>query len=258
MNPLLDQLGEQQTARFFLVLARVGPLFLLAPLFSARQVPGRVRGIIAVALALGLTPVVADGQRIELGAFPLAELIAKEILVGLAFAFAVGSVITAVSIAGSLLDLLGGFSLGGTLDPVTGNQSALLAQMYTLIGTLVFVAIGGDALVLLGFARTYDFVPLLEYPALDTLTAGAQAAFVSLFVGALELAAPVILALIVTDAAFGLMTRVVPQLQVFTVGAPAKIGVCLFFAATSLTFAAGWMSDELERSVSNALRSLKD
>ncbi len=80
---LLAQFGEQQVAAFFLVLARVGPLFLLAPLFSSRSIPGRVRGIAAVAIAFGLSPIVRAGGEIPLDALGFAGLLLKEVLVGL-------------------------------------------------------------------------------------------------------------------------------------------------------------------------------
>lgn len=257
MSSLLRQLGEQQVAAFMLVLARVSPLFLLAPLFSARQVPGRVRGIVAVALAVGLAPVAARGRRLPLDVLGLGGLVGKEILVGLAFAFAVGVVLTAVAIAGAFLDILSGFSYGSLVDPMTGNQSAIISQAYGLIGLMVFIAIGGDALVLRGLARTYDLVPLTDMPSLATLTAGAEVAFAGIFTAALELAAPVVLALIITDVAFGLMTRTVPALNVFAVGAPAKVAVCLLLMGASLTFLGGWMGGEVEASVSDALRSMR-
>ena len=70
-------------------------------------------------------------------------------------------------------------------------------------------------------------------------------------------AAPVMLAVIITDAAFGAVARVVPQLNVFAVGFPAKVTVGLLIIGVSLPFAAGWISDQLQDSVSAALQSLR-
>jgi flagellar biosynthesis protein FliR len=81
--------------------------------------------------------------------------------------------------------------------------------------------------------------------------------FSGVFTAALELAAPVLLALVITDVAFGLMTRAVPALNVFAVGAPAKIAVTLLLVSASLTFAGGWMEGEVERSVGDALRMMR-
>ena len=83
------------------------------------------------------------------------------------------------------------------------------------------------------------------------------AAFVGIFVAAIQVAGPVMLALILTDAAFGMVSRVVPQLNVFAVGFAAKIVVGLLVLGVTLPFVAGWLTDELQRSVADALRTLK-
>ena len=70
-------------------------------------------------------------------------------------------------------------------------------------------------------------------------------------------AAPVLLAVVLTDAAFGVVSKVVPQLNVFAVGFPAKVTVGLVVIGASLPFVAGWLDDELQRSVASALHALK-
>jgi flagellar biosynthetic protein FliR len=256
-SELIAQFGEQHVVAFFLVLARVSPLFLLAPLFSSKMVPGRVRGIIAVALALGLSPVVARGHVLPTGPAELGGLLAKELLIGAGFAFALGALFAALSVAGTFLDTLIGFSYGGLVDPITGTQSAVLSTAYGLVGVLVFIAIGGDAWVIQGMAQTYDLVGLAQYPSLPRLVNGAGEAFVGIFASAIQVAGPVFLALILTDAAFGVVSRVVPQLNVFQVGFPAKILVGLLLIGATLPFVAGWLSQELERDVAAALATLK-
>jgi flagellar biosynthetic protein FliR len=257
MDELLRHFGEHEVVGFFAVLARVGPLFVLAPLFSSRLVPGRVRGIVAVALAVGLSPVVGRGMHLDGQPFPLAGLLGKELLVGLAFAFAVGALFAAVSVAGSFIDTAIGFSYGSLVDPVNGTQATVLSQAYSLIGLLVFIAIGGDGWVVKGVARTYDLVPLDRQPQLGSLTAGVEHAFVSIFTSAVQVAGPVLLALMLTDAAFGLISRVVPQLNVFAVGFPAKVAVGLLLIGVSMPFVAGWLADGVQGSVSDALRTLR-
>ena len=142
MQPLIQQFGEQQVAAFFLVLARVSPLFLLAPLFSSQLLPMRVRGIVAVALAIGLSPIVVRSAPLDLDAMGFGELVAKELLVGLAFAFVLGALFAAISVAGTFLDTLMGFSYGAILDPVTGTQSAVISELCGLLGVLIVIAIG--------------------------------------------------------------------------------------------------------------------
>jgi flagellar biosynthetic protein FliR len=257
MNQLLVQVGPQRIAAFFLVLARVSPLFAIAPLFSSKLLPMRVRAIVAVGLAIGLSPVVAKGHELDLGAFNLAALIGKELLIGLAFAYALAALFAAVTVAGSLLDTLVGFSFGSLVDPVSGNQSSVLAQLYSMVAVLVFIAIGGDSWVIQGLARTYDVVSLTDYPALGPLVAGANTIFVKVFSSALQVAAPVLLAILITDAGFGMVSRVVPQLNVFQVAFPTKVLVALLLIGVSLPFVGGWLANELQTDVGVALHSIR-
>jgi flagellar biosynthetic protein FliR len=74
---------------------------------------------------------------------------------------------------------------------------------------------------------------------------------------AIEVAGPVMLALILTDAAFGVVSRVVPQLNVFAVGFPAKIVVGLLLIGATLPFVAGWISGELQQDVGAALNAIR-
>jgi flagellar biosynthetic protein FliR len=255
-NELLARFSEEQVAAFFLVLARISPLFIFAPLFSSKMVPGRVRSIIAVGLAVGLMPVVKHGA-IDLDPLAYGGQIVKEIVVGLAFAYALAAMFAALQVAGSLLDTMIGFSFGALVDPVTGTQSTVLAQLYSLFGVAILIAIGGDAWIIKGFSRTYDAVPMLDTPAIGSLVEGAQVAFSGIFVSALMIGAPVLIALIITDAAFGVVSRVVPQMNVFAVGFPAKLIVGLVLLGASLPFVSGFVADQLQMSVSQALHALK-
>ena len=112
MNRAIQELGEQHGAGFMLTLARIGPLFVLAPLFSSRMIPTRARVIAALALAIGLSPLAMRGQVLPTELLPFAGLMMKEILVGLAFAYTIAALIAAVSTAGSFLDTQIGFSFG--------------------------------------------------------------------------------------------------------------------------------------------------
>ena len=254
-NQLLVHFSEQQVAAFFLVLARVSPLFILAPLFSSKMVNARVRGIVAVALTVGLMPVVKHGE-IDLDVLGYAGLLVKEVIVGLAFAYALHAMFAALQVAGTLLDTLIGFSFGAMVDPITGNQGTVLSQTYALMGVMVFIAINGDAMLIAGFAKTFELVPLLDAPALNAALDGAIKAFAGIFAAAIQICAPVLLALLLTDIAFGLVTKVVPQLNVCSMGLPTKVIVGLVVMGASLPFVAGYVSDELQTSVETALSSL--
>jgi flagellar biosynthetic protein FliR len=248
--------GGQPVTGFFLVLARIGPLFVLAPLFSSKMIPSTVKGIVAVGFAIGLTGIAMHGQHIPGDPLEVAGLLVVNLLVGLLLAFAVACMFAAIQTAGGLADILSGFSFGATVDPINGNQGGTFSELYGLVGLMLFIAIGGDAWILRGLARTFTLVPLTKGPQLGSLVAGAETAFTSIFTAALEVAAPVILALLITDVAFGLVSRVVPQMNVFSIAFPLKVGVTLLVVSASLPFLGGWMSNQLYTSVATALHAL--
>jgi flagellar biosynthetic protein FliR len=257
---LLAHFSEEQTAGFILVLARISPLFILAPMFSSKMIPARAKGIVAVALTIGIYPTASHAggaHDIPLDVLPLGGLVLKELFVGLAFAFSLACLFAAIQVAGSILDTLIGFSFGAIVDPVTGTNGAVLNQVYGLIGVMIFIVINGDAWVIQGLAKSYEAIPLVDAPDMSTLVEGAQVVFSGIFAAAIEVCAPVMLATLLTDVAFGLVSRVVPQLNVFGVGFPAKVTVGLVMVGATLPFMAGWLGDELQSSVASALHTLQ-
>ncbi len=254
---LLAALGVRNVVGFFLVLARISPLFVIAPLFNSRQIPARARTCVALAFALGLYPLAVAGQELPTEVAAIVALIVKELLVGLAFALCVAILFAAIEAAGALLDFVVGFSFGGALDPITGNNSAVLGRVYSLVAVAIFLAVNGDAWLIQGLARTFDLVPLASTPDFASIGEGVAAVFSTIFTAALEVAAPVLIACVLTDVAFGLVSRVVPQMNVFAVGFPVKVLVALFVVAASLPFVGGWIGDELQTSVGQALSTLR-
>src|SRR5271170_7053505 len=160
LTQLIDAVTGDRILAFFLVLARLAPLFVLAPVFSAKQIPPVVKGTIGVALAIGLTGIAAQGQQMPTDVVSIVGLIAVQLLVGLAFAFAVAAMFAALEVGGSFLVVVSGFSYGSLINPFTGTQQAVLSRLYSLVGLALFLAIGGDAYLIRGIARTFALVPL--------------------------------------------------------------------------------------------------
>ncbi len=184
-------------------------------------------------------------------------MLAIELLVGFSIAFALLAITAALEVAGTFLDSAIGFSFGAQIDPISGNNNAVLARFYSLVGVLIFITIGGDQWVIQGMARSYELVPIGKAPDLARLVGGADHTFATIFASALQVAAPVLLALVLADAGFGLVTRVVPQLNIFSVGLPVKVLVGMLLIGVTLPLVGTWLEQELERSVTTALQSLR-
>jgi flagellar biosynthesis protein FliR len=257
LTQALSAISVTNVFGFFLVLARISPLFLVSPGFSSQMLIPRVRSVLAVGLAIGMTPLAVHDQTIPQDVLPLIGLLIENFIVGLALAYTISCVFGAIEGAGVFADAFGGFSYGSTVDPINGNPGGSMTNLYSVVGLAMFFAIGGDAWTLRGLSLTFSAVPIADSAQVKPLVGSAEAAFTSLLVGAIEIAAPVMLAIIITDIAFGMVSKVVPQLNVFAVGFTVKVGVTLLIVGASLPFIGNWLSGQLETSVATALHSLR-
>jgi flagellar biosynthetic protein FliR len=220
------------------------------------MIPNRIKLMLAMALSLAMMPIAVHGQTVPLDAGDYAMLMLKEIGVGLMFAFPMAIVGAAVQAGASLLDTLIGFSFSSILDPVNNQQTAILGQFYSLFAVLVLLMSGGDHIMIEGVGASYRALPITAYPHIGALTSGALAAFAQVWVIGLEIAAPVLVALVITDAAIGLVSRAVPQMNVFVVGLPAKILVGMTVIAATLPFVSSQVQGALQQSVLQAVQTL--
>jgi flagellar biosynthesis protein FliR len=256
MDVTLPQLAATQVVGFVLVLCRVGGLFVLAPIFGGRMIPTHAKLVIAGVISFALFPLVTPRGGVPTD-ISVAPLILKELVVGLAFALALGALSAAIHTAAALVDTTIGFSFAQLVDPLTQVQTAIAGQFYSLFTTLVFLLIGGDHLMIEGLAASYRLVPLGAVPSPSQLGALALHDLGTVFLLGLEIAAPVLVALALVDIALALVARTVPQMNVFIVGLPAKILVGLGAVAASLPYLTGHLQGELEQAVEQALSALR-
>jgi flagellar biosynthetic protein FliR len=254
---LLGGVSARNVYAFFLVLARVTPLFIVAPGFSSTMLLPRVRSVLAIAIAIGLTPVAIHGQHINTATLAIIGMLIENFIVGLALSYAIACVFGAIQGAGAFADSFGGFSFGATVDPVNGNPGGSMTNIYTMVGLAMFLAIGGDAWTLRGLSATFNAIPLSASVAVKPLLGAMESAGASLLIGAVEIAAPVMLAIVITDIALGMVSKVVPQLNVFAIGFSVKVGVTLLIVGVSLPFLGNWMSNQLEGSLFSTLHALR-
>ncbi len=220
-------LGAVQTT--MLAGVRIAAFLVIAPPFAQRAVPATVKVVLALGLALAvaprLEPVPSDGT----GAFVGALLL--QAVVGAAFGFLVAMAFSAVQSAGTMIDLFGGFQMAAAFDPMSMTSGAQFQRLYQMTAMVLLFVSDGYQVVLAGLVRTFDALPLgavLDPAALgESLTTGLS----QMFVGALQIAGPLLVVLFLADVGLGLLTRVAPALNAFALGFPLKILLTLTFGA---------------------------
>lgn len=221
-------------ASVFLIALRVGPLFVLAPVFGAAAVPLRIRILLGLAFAWVLAAAVAPGAAApSLSPGSLIAAAATELVLGMALAFGVFAAFGAFLFGGRILDIQIGFGIASLIDPATRAQSPLLGTALNLLATAVFFAVDGHHMLLRALAWSLVRLPPGgSIAGLDPAAVGAQ--FGVVFSYGLVVVAPVAFTLLLLDVALAIVARTMPQLNIFIVAMPLKVGVGLLVLALTV------------------------
>lgn len=222
--------------QFLLVWVRILGLFLTAPVFNSRIIPALAKIGLSFLLSVVIFPAVNISQVVvqETGAYVLSLM--AELLLGIALGFTTNLVFSAIQIAGEIIDFQMGFSYVNVVDPLSNLGSSVMGQFYLMIALLYYLGIGGHYITLQGIAHSFQTIPLGRF----TLEAEMFPSFLALLKGvmfiALQLGAPVIVALFLANFTLAIISRAIPQMNVFIVGLPLNIGVGFFMSLMTLPY----------------------
>lgn len=209
---------------------RMVAFLVIAPPFSYNAFPARVKAMLAIGLALAISPRVAAGY-VSLDTAGFFAALVLEILVGGVLGFLVLVIFSAVQSAGGLIDMFGGFQMAQGFDPQSMVNGAQFARLFQMTALALLFASGGYQVIIGGLARTFTALPLgggldLAAPVQATTTAVTQ-----MFLASVQIAGPLLVVLFLADAGLGLLTRVAPALNAFALGFPLKIFLTLALGA---------------------------
>lgn len=231
---------DAQLAGLGLALARCLPVTWMVPAFGGRVLMASVRVGFGVALALlALPTVLAGGGASALGPVALAAWMAREAAVGVTLALLLSLAFRAAEAAGRIVDVVRGANVGEVLAPLSGERESPASLLTGMLAVVVFAELGGLPRLAEALARSYEVLPVGGW-ADATAWRGAIARVMVIAGGLLEtavgLAAPIIVAVLLTDVVLGLMARAAPGIPVYFVGLPLKglaaLGVLLVSLGT--------------------------
>jgi len=221
---------------FVLTLARTSAWVGASPLFSANGIAGVGRLAFAIALALLATPLSTASPPPESLA-PFITVLAGQIAIGWVLGWITGLALAIFQSAGAIVDLTSGFSVSALLDPASGSQSAVMARLFSVAFLALFFATNAHLVVVGGFVRSFATTPATEVPLLSAdSVAMAARSMTDLMLASLEIAAPILGALLLAEVALALAARFVPQANIFLIGLPLKLGIAIALAGSTLVF----------------------
>ncbi|HYF58841.1 MAG TPA: flagellar biosynthetic protein FliR [Burkholderiaceae bacterium] len=246
MVSLSDAQLQAWLAAFLLPFFRILALFTSAPILSLRSIPGRARIGLAAVLAVAIGPSVTVPVRIDLLSFTGLGFVVQEVAVGLAIGFAARLLFAAFDLAGEVIGLQMGFSFAGFFDPQGGQGTAVGSFMNTT-ATLMFVALNGPLLLIAATLRSFASLPVGEVPfdfvgRLNPVGLGAE-----VFALGLLIAVPFLALILFVNLLLGVMSRVAPQLSLFSIGFPVTVGVGMVLLVIGLPWIERPMAEGLIR-----------
>ena len=243
------ELSPATFVAFLLALVRASAWVAIGPPFSSRMIPVQVKIGLAAALALSVTPQLAT-QDIPMSTPGLIGAIALQVVLGLALGYLTQVLFTAVQAAGELVDLFGGFTIASAYDPFSQSVSSVFGRFYNLLATMILFAINGHLLLVKGFLTSFTAVGVtgLRMSDFSELLLHDIGLFM---LAAVQIAAPLLAVLFLSEVGLGLLTRAALQFNVFAVAMPAKILLTLTLAGLALPL----LPDALSNLLDDALRS---
>jgi len=235
---------------FLLVMARLSSMLLIVPFFSNKNIPLVFKALICFFLTLVIIPLVVE-KNLKLGSlheifFPV---LLQEIGIGLFIGFVVLVIFTGFQLAGQFFSLQIGFDFSEVIDPFSQKSFPLFSQLKYLIGLLVFLAIDGHHLLIKALYNSYELIPIFKAKGivLDGLLKYLAYSFQAMFIIALKIALPVMILLFFASVSLGLISRILPQVEIMIFSFPIKIIATFLIIMVAAPFFVKTMQISLEK-----------
>ena len=213
---------------FILILVRMAGLFLMSPIFGRQNVPAYSK----VGLSLFLSYMVLSNRFLSTGIeiqtpYVFGILIVREVLVGFVMGYVTTLIFSAIWTAGQLIDTQIGFGMVSVIDPQNSIQVPLMGNFKNILALLAFFVLDGHRTLIELIFGSYELIPLGEGFITNELSSLIFRLFSDSFLLALKIALPVFAITFISEVAFGILVRVIPQMNIFIVGIPVKIFIGL-------------------------------
>lgn len=214
----------QSIPAFLLIFVRMTSFMVSVPIFSNRSIPTFHK----IGLSFFLSYIVfflVDQQPLT-NSGDYVFLLIKEAVIGLSIGLIAFIIMSGIQVAGGLIDFQVGFSIASVFDPQTGVQNPITGQFLNVITILFLLSVNAHHLLLQGIINSYKIIPVNSLKLSfghEAFILGVVKMFISMFIISFQMALPIVASLFLVDIALGILTRIVPQLNIFVVGMPLKV-----------------------------------
>ncbi len=217
--PALETILIHQFTTFVLVLARVGSMVMVAPIFSTRAAPMQFRALLAVTITLLVTPLLASTTSAQIEHLLIfLRTLALESLVGLLLGLGVMFLMSGIQLTGQIVSQMSGAAMANVFDPTLDNTVSMFSQLLYFLAMAMFVLLGGHRIMIEAVLDTYTWLPpgqaMFGASYVEVLTSILGQSFLL----GIRTAAPAMVALLLSTLLLGLIGRTLPQINIIAVG----------------------------------------
>lgn len=224
-------------AAFMLAFGRIGAMVMLLPGLGEASIPVRIKLGIALVLTMVVLPLHRQAYQVDMQSLtPLIIMMVHEIIIGVVLGATARVTLSALEVAGAVIAQQVGLGFVTSVDPTQGQQGVLVGNFLTMLGITMLFATDSHHLMIAALSDSYKvFAPGELVPSGD-VAALATRAFAAAFSLGLQLSAPFLVFGMVFNIGLGVLARLMPQMQVYFVGAP--LSIMLGFVILSMVLAA--------------------
>ncbi len=253
------ELTLKEIGSFILVLSRILSLIATYPLFGSKLLPTQAKVGLAFFLALSIYPIV-DIQYNFNNLIQFIGYMTIEVIIGIIISYSVSILLYSLSFVGDLIDYQNSFIVAREFDPFFFVPMSITGEIFFVTFLLIFIYIGGLSFSFYTIAQSFKWInPYNIHLLNDNVLVYVIKLITLFFVIGFKLSAPILSALIVTTIILSIIARTVPQINIFIVGIPLKVGISLVFSIFSLPiikfiFESAW--NNMEDMIVNILKHI--
>jgi flagellar biosynthetic protein FliR len=231
---------------FFLILIRVSIIFQMLPFFNARVIPMLAKAGMAFVITIILFPVI-NTKMVEFPPtiFGMVQLILSEFIIGMILGLLVLVFFEGIRMMGQMVGFQTGFAITNIIDPQSGAQISILANMAYLVAMVFFLLLNGHHILLSAVRESFEIIHLGSLGLNLKMFSKIIPIYGDMFAIAVKIGAPAIAALLFTNLAFGLIVKFIPQMNIMIVAFPVQITIGLLFFGVSLNVLLNFMETYL-------------
>lgn len=210
-------------ASFVWPFMRVSAMFISIPVFSVNTLPARIKVMLSFLITFVLAPTLPEMPAVELFSSEGFVVSVQQLMIGVSTGFILQMVFSILLFAGQTIAYSMGLGFASLVDPTTGVQTPVIAQLFVISASLLFLAVDGHLLLIEMLAQSFSSLPVavdgFEKANLWQIIAWSS----QIFSSGVLLALPIMATLLFVNISFGIASKAAPQLQLFGIGFPLTI-----------------------------------